>query len=391
MNIEEFYNTIDKIENCLNYYENKDYDATKYELDLASGDHIFLKFNASNIPHLLGINIDALRSTGIYKGTAYETLWDIVNNPSRLYDLFRKGIIYPNQVFSDYTNEKLDNFRSICGMRIFDLEFVVKYKKDKNLKSNEPLYDGYYFGYLKNNKLSVVGFTLNENSNTYNPITSLSFEQYSDEYNHFLKRLLTNQTLTIVDTMKRKTYTDYSQYEKQTYYYQNHDKISFLRNSKRYAETHNATVDTINSNIFYVEKVMSLNDEKRLISEVINNISEKIESGKIVDARQLQNNYDYPINDFILSLISAHNDSLIKRKKDNKDNDDINNDNNLEYSYKEIIEDYNKCKQELERIENLKVRLEEQNQKLVEQLSSVKDENKELKDEREQIKKILIK
>lgn len=389
MNIEEFYNIIDKIENCLNYYENKDYDATKYDIDFANGDHISLKFNSKNIPHLLGINIDALRSTGMYKDYAYQTLWDIVNNPMKLYDLMKKGIIHYDQVFSDYTNEKLDNFRNICGMRIFDLEFVVKYKKDRNLKSDEPLYDGYYFGYLKDNKLSVVGFTLNENNNTYYPITSLSFEQYSDEYNSFLRRLFTNQSTTIVDTMKRNIFVEYGHVEKKPYYYQNHDKVNFLRNCRRYADLYGATADTISSNIFYVEKVMNLNEEKRTYAEIGDIMFEKMQNGKMIDMRQLQNNYDYPIPEYLVNLISAHNDSLVNKR--NNDNDDINNDNNSEYSYKEIIEDYNKCKCDLERIENLKIRLEEQNQKLIEQLSSIKEENKELKEEREQIKKILIK
>ena len=389
MNIEEFYNIIDKIENCLNYYENKDYDATKYDIDFATGDHISLKFNSKNVPHLLGINIDALRSTGMYKEYAYQTLRDIVDNPMKLYDLIKRGYIAYNQVFSDYTNEKLDNFKNICGVRIFDLEFIVNYKKDRNLKSDEPLYDGYYFGYLKDSKLSVVGFTLNESNNTYYPTTSLSFEQYSEQYNKFFRRLFTNQTTTIVETMRKNTIVDYGHVEKQSYYYQNHDRVSFLRNCRRYAETYGASANTISSNIFYVEKVMNLNEEKRIIAEVINTISDKITNNKMIDIRQLQNNYDYPINDFILNLISAHNDSLIAKR--NNDKNDINdNDSNL-YSYKEIIEDYNKCKNELERIEHLKINLEEQNQKLTEQLSSVKDENRELKDEREQIKNILIK
>lgn len=389
MNIEEFYNIIDKIENCLNYYENKDYDATKYDIDFANGDHVSLKFNSKNIPHLLGINIDVLRSTGMYKEYAYQTLWDIVNNPMKLYDLINKGYISYNQVFSDYINEKLDNFKSICGMRIFDLEFVVNYKKDRNLKSNEPLYDGYYFGYLKDAKLSVVGFTLNENNNTYYPTTNLSFEQYSEEYNKFLRRLFTNQTTTIVETMRKNTLVDFGHVEKQTYYYQNHDKVSFLRNCRRYAETYGASSNTISSNIFYVEKVMNLNEEKGIIAEIVNTIAEKITNNKMIDVRQLQNKFDYPINNFILNLISAYNDSLVIKR--NNDKDDNNDNDNLEYSYKEIIEDYNNCKKELERIESLKNKLEGQNKKLQEQLSSLKNENSTLQDEREQIKKILIK
>ena len=49
---------------------------------MSNDDTINIKFGANNIPHLLGIDINYLKSTGIYQGDAFEILCNIINNPN---------------------------------------------------------------------------------------------------------------------------------------------------------------------------------------------------------------------------------------------------------------------------------------------------------------------
>ena len=377
MDKEIYYDIIEKINDCLDYYENKDLEYTKFFLELANGDQFSIKFEPNNIPHLLGINIDYLRSTGMFTGNAYDIIDEITRSPKKLLNMIEQGHVKYENVFSDHITEKLNNFRNICGIDIRDIEFIVKYEKDKNLRTDSPLYDGYYIGYINGNELSVIGFEKNDRFNTYNPHTNLLFEQYTEESNNFLKRLCNNQTLTIVDRMKKNRLNEDDTIDRQNFYYKNYDKLNRLKNCKRYAETYNGVVDTVNSNLFYVEKVINLNEEKRNTSDILTEISTKIRNKKIIDLHTLKAKYDY-VDDSIIEIVSAHNDSLINSTESDE-----------EYSYKDIIEKYEQCKTEVIKLNNLIEKTDENTRKLTEENTKLKQENQTLNDEREQIKKIL--
>lgn len=380
MEKENFYEIIEQIDDCLTIYENKYYDYTKFYLELANGEQIAIKFDENNIPHLLGINIDELRSSRLFTGNAYEILDEITKSPFKLYNQIQKGYIKSYNVFSEHIDKKLDNFKNICGINIFDIEFIVKYEKDKNLRTDSPLYDGYYIGYINNSKLNVVGFEKNEVSNTYYPHTSLLFEEYSNETDVFLKRLINNQTVTVVEKLRKNTINENGEIDKKLYYYSNYDKLSKLRSCKRYAETYNGTASTIYSNIFFVDKVINLNDEKKTITEALIEIAEKIKDKKVIDINTLKAKHEYS-DKAITEIVSAHNDSLVNS----------NNNNAEEYSYKELIKKYEEAKKEAIKLDDLTKKLEEKNQTLTEELAIIKQEKKELIEEREQIKNILIK
>ena len=380
MNKEEYYDIIEKIDDCLCHYENYNYDSTKYYLELANDEKISIKFDKKNIPHLLGVNIDYLRSTGRFSGNAYDILDDITRNPMILYNQIKDGHISASKVFSDHIYKKLSNFKNICKINIFDIEFIVKYEKDKNLRTDEPLYDGYYIGYLNGTELNVVGFEKNEDYNTYYPHTSLLLERDSKESDEFLKRLMNNQIITIVEIMKKNTFNDDGYIDRKFYYYNNLDKLSKLRTCKRYADFYKGVPCTISSNIFYVDKVINLNEEKRAFDEILTEIATKIEQRKMIDLHYLKSKYEI-IDNSILEIVSAHNDSLVGNKNANSDN---------EYSYKDLICEYEAAKKEVARLNSLIEKADLQTKKLVEENAELKEKNEKLNEEREQIKKILI-
>ncbi|MBQ6547104.1 MAG: hypothetical protein IJL74_03800 [Bacilli bacterium] len=382
MSTEKYYDIIEKLDDCLYYYESRDFDYTKFFLEFANGEKITIKFDPKNIPHLLGINIDYLRSTGLYNknDNAYQILDEIVRNPKKLLSQIEDGHIPPQYVFSDYIEEKLDNFKNVCGINISNIEFIVKYEKSKNFSSEKPLYDGYYIGYMNNNQLSVIGFEKNENNNAYYPHTNLLFEQYSPETDEFLKRLCANQTLTMIEIMRRSKLTEDGNINKTTHYYYNHDKLAKLRSCKRYAEMYNGVPNTIVTSIFFVEKVTNLNEEKRNTTSMLEEIAKKIEKRKIIDMHNFTANYD-STPDGILDVVSAHNDSLVNSK--------TNNNSEEEYSYRDIIEQYEECKKEIERLNHLLEKADEKTRQLVGKNETLEKENKGYEEKIEQIKGIL--
>ena len=105
-----FNDLLDKIERCLNIYENKNIAHTRYKVLLANGDYIEIDYNYNCLAHLLGINIDYLRSTSFYIGNTFDVLEEIINNPDSLYQRMKNGYIYPYNTFSKFIDQKLDNF-----------------------------------------------------------------------------------------------------------------------------------------------------------------------------------------------------------------------------------------------------------------------------------------
>ena len=373
----EFGEKIEQINNCIEYYENKDIDYTRYKLLLSNGEEIEISYDRNSIGHLLGIDTNYLQSTGIYKDNSYNILKDIIENPNKLYNQIKNNHIKENNVFSEYTETKLDNFKNICGINIFDIEFIVKYEKNKNVLANAPLDDGYYIGYVDSSKLSVVGYTQSNKNDLYFPHTNLQFKIHTEETEKFLNRLLTNQTLTSITTLRKNIINENNQLIKKVLYYNSHDKLQKLKTIKRYADMYNGSCDTREEAIFNIDKVSNLFETKENISQILDEISIKIKNKKMIDSNNLEQKYNY-MDEHILNIISSHNDSLVTK-----------NDENNEYSYKEIIEGFNNCKNDLLQKENLINKLNEKIKSLTEENESLKEENKNYKQDQEDIQKIL--
>ena len=183
----------------------------------------------------------------------------------------------------------------------------------------------------------------------------------------------------MVEIMRRSKINENGTIDKTTHYYYNYEKLDKLRNCKRYAETYNGVPNTIVSNIFFVDKVVNLNEEKRNATSMLKEIAQKIEKSKIIDIHNFKANYEH-VPDGILDVVSSHNDSLVNNS---------NSTNEKEYSYRDIIKQYEDCKKEVEKLTKLLEKADERTRQLVGKNEALEKENQKYIEEREKIKGIL--
>lgn len=375
-NIHSFNSLLDRIDDCITIFEQKNMEDVRYKMYLSNGKEIEISYNIDNLPHLLGVNTTFLRSTGIYDGSSYNILVDILNNPNKLFNQIKNGHIKPENVFSDHIEEKLNNFRNICDMNIRKIEFIAKYDKTRHFTDKNDQLDGdYYIGFRSDSKtLSILG--LKESNGLYYPLTNLYFHYYRDEKEEFLKRLLNNQNLLVLQTLRKNRYVN-GNIDRNKIFYSIEDKEEKLQLLEKYAEEYNATCDTHKDYLFYINKTINLYDEKNKLWDILSEITESIQKKEIIDIPSLEEKYG-ELKSSLVRTISAHNDSLMNGDENSK-----------EYSYQDTIEEWKKAKKEVERLTNLTEKLDEQNKKLIEENSTLKSENVSLKDDKEKIRAIV--
>ena len=380
MSNEDYYKIKEKIADALEFYQERKISDTKYSVKLSNGDSINIKYRPKNIAHLLGINTSYLRATGLYKGSSFKILYKIVQNFERFMNYIERGYIDDSEVFSEYIYEKLKNFKRICGINLFDIEFIVEYRKSRNKTQKEPLYDGYYIGYTNGYSLSVIGFTRDDDNNTYYPSTSRLMKANTKESEDFLKRLFENQIVTTIEIMYKKIMNDdfsaNSNAISKSYYYHHKEKLNKINTCKEYAETYGGIPNTIISSIYYIDKVININIDNRINISMYEEIADLISKRKMIDFLDLKDRYEY-IDDAILDIISSYNDSLVS-----------NNDESL-YSYKNIITELENLKQELEKRRSLLEKVEDENNKLKAKNKLLELENMSLKENYEEVVKKL--
>lgn len=304
----EFNDLIDRIANCFDWYCRKRFEDTRYNLFLSNGDNISIEFNRRSVPHLLGINVDFLRSTGLYKGNAYEILEEIITNSDRLYSQIKNGYLSRDNVFSKYIDKKLNNFKNICGINIFDIEFVVDYSSKNSYITGQEKLDGDYYIATRINydTLSIVGFRCGDN--VCFPITNVELDLNSKEARSFLFQLLSNQSLTTVQTLKKDTFLGNS-VDSKSFYYNNDVKMRKLGLLENYADDYNCRISTNRDCMFYLNKVSNLYASLNSLWLVLEEITGFIESGKPIDKAYLENKYDV-LKPSVVKLIDAYNSKL---------------------------------------------------------------------------------
>ena len=378
-NIHEYCDLIEKLDNCLNWYTHKEIAYNRYKIHLSNGETIEVDYDFKSLPHLLGININYLRSTGFYNGKPIEILEEILENPNFLYNQFQNGKMGKNNVFSDYIDKKLNNFQNICDINIFNIEFIVKYQSDNSYISGNQKLDGdYYIAYKKDDVISIMGLRKNDDG-LYRPITNLEFNPDSDEYEKFLNQLLTNQSLTSVQTLLRNFISEDGTIERKKFFYNSKDKISRLKTLNRYADKYNASVNTNYDSIFYITKVENLLKEKNKFFDILKEITTLMDKKAFIDATKLENKYDF-LEEDLLSLISTFNNNL---------NGNSTGDNTSSNSYKDLILELREAKDKIEKQDALIEKLNKNNKTLTENNKILEEENKNYQEKEQKIRTIL--
>lgn len=284
-----------------------------------------------------------------------------------------------NNVFSDYIDKKLNNFQNICDINIFNIEFIVKYQSDNSYISGNQKLDGdYYIAYKKDDVISIMGLRKNDDG-LYRPITNLEFNPDSDEYEKFLNQLLTNQSLTSVQTLLRNFISEDGTIERKKFFYNSKDKISRLKTLNRYADKYNASVNTNYDSIFYITKVENLLKEKNKFFDTLKEITTLMDKKAFIDATKLENKYDF-LEEDLLSLISTYNNNL---------NGNSTGDNTSSNSYKNLILELREAKEKIEKQDALIEKLNKNNKTLTENNKILEEENKNYQEKEQKIRTIL--
>ena len=87
MNRAKFDEIIAKLQECVNVYKRRKGSNYSYNLILSDSTTLRYNFNEKYIPHLLGVNIEYLKSNNLCrKETAFEILEEFLNNSFNIFN-----------------------------------------------------------------------------------------------------------------------------------------------------------------------------------------------------------------------------------------------------------------------------------------------------------------
>lgn len=315
----EYDELIAKISECLEWYERKgievdDYSSQEkrkklqiiYNLTLDNGDKLRLAFGHNNIAHLLGVDTEYLKTTGSFKGDSYSILKGVCNDSYRLYTMVKDGYMTYDNFISDFAYDKVKGFRSICGIDLYNVEFVCKYSKDNSyITGYQQLEGDYYIAYKADNGLFVVGFK-NDGNYCY-PLTNRYIDFNDEQSMEFLKVLLTNQTVTM-PTMSSLYFSSTNSYSK-TIYVDYIKKAKIIRNLMQYNRRYNAYVDVSSGYSFVLEKLLKKFNDNNNIYPILNKMFDSIQNRVLINIKDIEDEFGI-LSDEMKVIIDSYNSSL---------------------------------------------------------------------------------
>lgn len=359
-NKSEFDELIEKIQECLEWHERKNFEDKVYNLLLDNGDMLRIVFSNSSVAHLLGIDTEYLKTTGLFKDNSHNILKQLCNDSYRLYNMVRGGHIAFDNFISDFAYEKVNGFKNICGIDLYNIEFICKYSKDNSYITGYPQLEGdYYIAYKTENGLFIIG--LKKSGDYYYPMTNRFIDLTSEESMKFLNVLLTNQSITMATysylyfkntkSKSDKIYVDYNK------------KASVIRQLKYYGNKYDSIVDVSTGYSYVIEKLLQKFDSNSNIYPILNKIFEYIGKRVKINIKKLEKEFGKLPED-MLSLINGYNDSLctdISSALDEHTKSVMSERDILKTENRKHIEELERLKQELLQIQKLNEQLQAEN------------------------------
>lgn len=352
--LQEIENLISKIYAIINNYERKQLYDKKYYLFLANGEKITIELSKNSLAHLLGINIDYLRSTDIFKKTnSYDMLKELCESPYQIYKLIKEGIINYNVLFSKYIHQKIDYFFYNITIINKEIEVICKYDSEKHYFTGEDSekYDYIIIKKYEDNKIGIIGLV--KNNHTYSFMTNQIYDTYEEAKGH-IEKYLYNQDITLLNGFK--TYNKINNGEKKysPSFIEKSEKYEILKN---YKEDFKCTIDVSGEYIFCLNKLLNRRNIDQNAKEIIRIIAESIQNGEeiLIDDEMIVDENFFPINPIINSFNSYLNNQT--KEKSNK--------------RRSIIE-------ELEDLKSQVLQLQEENMELRQEISNIKNKPHEL-------------
>lgn len=382
--LSELFDKIDKLlqsyfgkEDDYNFYEKDNFehktDLSKksYLMFLSNGDRIRVKIPKTSIPHLLGINTEYLKSTGLYKGmNSYEIMLDFIKNPNEAFQKHESGIINLDKILSPYINKKLDSLTENLNINTNCCEMICKYDRGKTYGYSADFDDmSYLILQKKNEKYYVLKLAMSEDGTCF-PMSNQVFNSY-EECQEALSSYLIYQELTLLSNL----WVYYNNSTVGKFPILEWDRKQKLEKLKKLSEDFECTPNIIADFIYSLK----IRDDKRQgnirTSNIIEILCDCIKNKKVFDISLT--NVD---QEDILKIIETYNDSLFSEITASTDN-----------SYSDLQNENISLKKEIERLRLENKSLSDTVNYRDEELNEVKTQNNELREDINKVKGIFSK
>lgn len=383
----ELSELFDKIDTLLQRYFGKEDDYNFYEKDeeerktdlskksylvfLSNGERIKIKIPKSSIPHLLGINTEYLKNTGLYRNmNSYEVMLNFIKSSNEALKKHESGIIDLDNVLSPYINEKIDALIENLNINTNYCEMVCKYDKGKTFGYSADFDDMSYLILQKKNEKYYVLKLAKAQDGTYFPMSNQIFNSYA-ECQEALSSYLIYQELTLLNNL----FIYYNNSTTGKFSILEWDRKQKLENLMKLSNDFGCTPNVIADFIYSLK----IRDDKRQgnirTSNIIEILCDCIKNKKVFDISLT--NVD---QEDILKIIETYNDSLFSEITASTDN-----------SYSDLQNENISLKKEIERLRLENKSLSETVNYRDEELNEVKTQNNELREDINKVKGIFSK
>lgn len=382
--LSEIFDKIDKLlqryfdkENEYNFDEKdeeerrNDLSKKSYLMFLSNGERIKIKIPKSSIPHLLGINTEYLKSTGLYKGmNSYEIMLDFIKNSNEAFQKHESGIINLDKILSPYINKKLDSLIENLNINTNCCEMICKYDRGKTYGYSADFDDmSYLILQKKNEKYYVLKLAMSEDGTCF-PMSNQVFNSY-EECKENLSSYLIYQELTLLNNL----WVYYNNSIIGKFYILEYERRERLEKLKKLSEDFECTPNIIADFIFSLK----IRDDKRQgnirTSNIIEKLCDCIKNKKVFDISLINVEQED-----ILKIIETYNDSLFSEITASTDN-----------SYSDLQTKNKNLEKEVERLRLENKSLSDTVNYRDEELNEVKTQNNELREDINKVKGIFSK
>lgn len=383
----ELSELFDKIDTLLQRYFGKEDDYNFYEKDeeerktdlskksylvfLSNGERIKIKIPKSSIPHLLGINTEYLKNTGLYRNmNSYEVMLNFIKSSNEALKKHESGIINLDNVLSPYINEKIDALIENLNINTNYCEMVCKYDKGKTFGYSADFDDMSYLILQKKNEKYYVLKLAEAQDGTYFPMSNQIFNSYA-ECQEALSSYLIYQELTLLNNL----FIYYNNSTTGKFSILEWDRKQKLENLMKLSNDFGCTPNVIADFIYSLKIRDSKRQGDMRTSNIIDILCDHIKNKKPFDISLT--NVD---QEDILRIIETYNDSLFSEITTSTDN-----------SYSDLQNENISLKKEIERLRLENKSLSETVNYRDEELNEVKTQNNELREDINKVKGIFSK
>lgn len=361
----ELENLFKKIMDIISFIETSSYSTRRQQIYFSNGDRITISTSDDSIAHLLGIDINYLRSTGLYrKNNSFELLKEMSSNAYTIYNAHSHGIIQYDKLFSKYINNKIEGFKQNLKIDVNFVEVVCKYNSEKCYLSGELIekYDYIIIKKYEDGKIGILG--LINNGGYYAPMSNQLYDCFEDA-KPTIEKYLKNQDILLITGIK--LYNINSDYKHQFHPYltSKEEKFNIL---KTYKQQFNCTIDVSGEYDFCLDKIMTRRDIEYKDNDLIDIIVNSIKQGKLININDIDTSLKPIIDEFNNYL--CNNQNTPSEAKENY--------TSLKDSLKELKGKLLTAESTINNLTSQNTSLENQNQKLTEENQMLKENEQKI-------------